>query len=153
MTQTCFYLLEQTEVAQHDARLVAACQLAAQCFGNKQKVLIQCQDKQQAEQIDELLWQLPVARFVPHNLSGEGPSNGTPVEICWQSTPARNRPVLINLQETMPDKSQQFRQIFDFVPAEDAQKHTARERYKHYRAAGIPLHTQPAQALIERHDG
>jgi len=153
MAQVCFYLLEQEQVAGQVATLVAACQLAADCFSNKQKISILCEDKKQAEAIDELLWQLPVTRFIPHNLNGEGPNNGTPVEICWQQASSYNRAVLINLQQAMPDTASQFRQVYDFVPAEEQQKQQARERYKHYRAAGFQLQTQPAQALIEKHDG
>lgn len=103
----------------------------------------------QAEQFDELLWQLPNDAFVPHNLTGEGPLGGAPVEICWQTPNQFNRSVLINLAENIPDFHQRFRQVIDFVPAKEQLKPLARERYKQYRAAGCQLDTLAASSINE----
>tara|TARA_R110002060_G_scaffold77710_1_gene89520 strand:+ start:567 stop:1037 length:471 start_codon:yes stop_codon:yes gene_type:complete len=150
MSKVTFYLLEREAEAtsQQPAHLALACQLAAQCFSNKQRCVVMCQSQAQAEQFDELLWQLPNDRFVPHNLTGEGPQAGTPVEICWQRPSQFNKPVLINLADNMPDFHSKFSRIFDFVPAADALKQQARERYKHYRAAGHQLDTLPSTELL-----
>ena len=104
------------------AHLVMACLLAARCFRNKQRCLVYCQDQAMAELFDELLWQLPNDSFVPHNLVGEGPVGGAPVEISWQVPGQFNRPVLINLALTMPEFHQRFGQIYDFVPAQEQLK-------------------------------
>ena len=36
--------------------------------------------------------------------------------------------------------------MIDFVPTDETRKQLARERYKHYRAAGFTLQTLPAPA-------
>ncbi|MGJ8679334.1 DNA polymerase III subunit chi [Paraglaciecola sp.] len=150
MSNVTFYLLDETaEINQQPAHFALACLLATRSYRNKQRCLIYCQDQQQAEQFDELLWQLPNDAFVPHNLAGEGPVGGAPVEICWQAPSQFNRPVLINLTDTIPVFHQRFRQVIDFVPALEALKVQARERYKHYRAAGNQLDTQPASSINE----
>lgn len=143
MANVTFLLLEQDGEQQ---RLLHACKLAAQHYRNRQRVLVRCNDKPGAEAFDELLWQQPSDAFVPHNLTGEGPANGAPVEIAWQTASVANRPILINLTDTMPEDAGRFRQIFDFVPNEADLKQQARERYKHYRAAGHQLATQAANS-------
>lgn len=152
MAEVTFYLLEDTENEQQTL-MRAACLLAARSFRNSRKITVLCESKQQAEHLDELLWQLPSDSFVPHNLAGEGPNGVAPVEILWQAPSQANRPVLINLAAEMPAFAQRCQIIFDFVPASETLKQVARERYKHYRAAGHTMHTQPASSINENTDG
>jgi DNA polymerase III subunit chi len=153
MAEVIFYLLEQERLDDKPAPHALACQLAARLYRAKQGCMILCETQQQAEQMDELLWQLPAEAFVPHNLSGEGPPRGTPVQINWQLPQRFSQPVVINLQQHCPALPGSVRQIYDFVPAEDTQKQQARERYKHYRAAGHQLDTRPASSLDESQNG
>ena len=148
MAQAIFYLLEQSGTADAQSHFDAACYVAAQCSNNKQRCLIWCDNQQDAEQIDERLWQLPTEQFVPHNLLGDGPKGGAAVEITWQPPSRSNRTVLINLATEAPGFGSQFRQIFDFVPAEDDLKQQARNRYKSYRVNGIALDTKPFNPVV-----
>ncbi|GGO65406.1 DNA polymerase III subunit chi [Bowmanella pacifica] len=149
MAEVIFYLLEQDKLDNQPAPLALACQLAAQAFRNKQSCLLWCQDQSMAEALDELLWQRPSNAFIPHNLSGEGPPKGTPVEISWVGQQPNPRPVLINLAELLPPQHPRARQIYDFVPASEQQKPQARERYKQYRGQGHQLDTRAASSLNE----
>lgn len=100
-----------------------ACQLSQQAYSQQQWVYIHCQDQQQAYDIDELLWQFEPSAFVPHNLKGEGPTGGAPVEIGFDKLGAnKNRHVLINLADQAPQFAVNFAQIIDFVASDDAQK-------------------------------
>jgi DNA polymerase-3 subunit chi len=110
--------------------------------------LIWCDNQNDAEQIDERLWQLPTEQFVPHNLLGDGPKGGATVEITWELPSRSNRTVLINLAAEAPSFGGQFRQIFDFVPVEENLKQQARNRYKSYRVNGIALDTKPFNPLV-----
>ena len=58
-----------------------ACKLAGEFYQQGQRVYIHTNDESAANQVDEYLWQLDASSFVPHNLQGEGPRNGAPVEI------------------------------------------------------------------------
>ena len=105
-TQVMFYQLaddgsEVNSLSHH------ACLQAAYFYRQKQKVFIYSKDKEKAHDIDEMLWAFDANSFVPHNLMGEGPSYGAPVEISWQA-PTGRRPVLINLTDTVPDFASQF---------------------------------------------
>ena len=144
MAQVTFYLLDENN-AESNAQQQHACQLASECYRNKQRCLLYFDNQTDAEAFDEMLWQLPTDSFVPHNLVGEGPKAGAPVELSWQTPQQFGRPVLINMSSEMPSFSQRFQRIYDFVPVEAQAKQQARERYKHYRAAGHQLDTAAAK--------
>jgi len=138
-TNVLFYVLPDN--SDDDALNRVACIQAAKSFRENQRVFIFTPDQAKAHDIDELLWSFEADSFVPHNLVGEGPQNGAPVEISWQP-PTSRRQVLINLTETVPNFAHHFSQIIDFVPANAELKQKARERYKVFKQAGVPLETK-----------
>lgn len=122
-----------------------ACVLTADLYRQHKKVLLGVQDQDHAHQIDEWLWQFQANRFIPHNLPGEGPHYGTPVEINWQPSQQR-RQCFVNTCEQVPTYLKQLKGItewHDFVPHDEAGKAAARERYKALKQAGYEITTQP----------
>ncbi len=135
-----FYILHNAQSAQ-----ALACDLAASAWRLGKRVLIACATEAQALDIDEALWQRDPEQFVPHNLSGEITQYATPIEISWgDKRNAQRRDLLINLQMQVPNFASAFNQVIDFVPAEEALKVQARERYKQYRQLGWQLSTEQA---------
>ncbi len=99
MTQALFYLMpdNHNQMSALDALHLAACRLAEQHYRQQKTVYIHCKDKQQAYAIDELLWQFEPSAFVPHNLKGEGPMTGAPVEIGFDTLgPNKSRIIKFN---------------------------------------------------------
>ena len=98
-----FYVLKQTNepVNTIPAHFDLAARLAADCFRQGKKVFIFVDNKEDAHLIDEHLWQYEADSFVPHNLQGEGPQAGSPVEI-GESAPVANRKVIINMEPCRP---------------------------------------------------
>lgn len=144
MKKVFFYQFTTSE--KRDARLSSSEYLAGQkaweSWQVRQRVLIVCQSKEQAERMDEYLWQFDTERFLPHNLSGEGPRGGAPVEICWPGCRGSGiRHVLINLQEELADFAIMFNDIIDFVPFNEKGKKAARIRYLGYKNLGFQLKT------------
>jgi len=155
--QATFYLLEQSEDASDSSLeqvkslepvksnelhirslLFCACQQAARSYRQQQKVFIYTPDQTLAHEVDEMLWGFDADSFVPHNLMGEGPSYGSPVEISWQA-PTNRCAVLINLTENVPPFTQQFSQVIDFVPNDESLKKSARNRYRQYQQLGFAV--------------
>jgi DNA polymerase III subunit chi len=141
MAVTFYVLAERPPSPDHElspapAHFAYACQLCADLYRDNKRVFVYTADQAAAELMDELLWQFDVERFVPHNLMGEGPGRGAPVEIGWQA-PKQSRQVLINLSTDMPDFARRFASVIEFVPSEPALKAQARERYKQYRQSGL----------------
>jgi DNA polymerase-3 subunit chi len=146
-SQVSFYLLENkqasaTQPHAEQAVLIAACQQASQFYRQQQKVFIFTENQAQGELIDELLWSFEADSFVAHNLPGEGPNYGSPVEISWFE-PKNRRPILINLTSTVPHFAHKFSHIVDFVPTDETLKQQARERFKQYRQAQFVIETKP----------
>lgn len=147
-THVMFYLLDDDKEkidkqnADTSSAFYHACLQASYFYRQNQRIFIYTQDKQSAEQVDELLWAFDSDSFVPHNLSGEGPKQGAAVEISDQPIRGR-RSVLINLTPTVPDFANQFQFIVDFVPSEESLKQQARERFKAYRQRGFKVDNQP----------
>ncbi|MBV7314475.1 DNA polymerase III subunit chi [Shewanella sp. NIFS-20-20] len=144
MSQAIFYLLpNEAKGSASERRDGIACQLANHYYQAGQTLYIHCQDQAQAFHIDEILWQFEPDAFVPHNLKGEGPQTGAPVEIGFDRLgPNKSRHLLINLADQCPSFAVNFSQIIDFVASDNAMKAIARERYKQYRQLGIALDTQ-----------
>jgi len=144
-TQVMFYLLQDdvNDEAEQDTRsaIYHACLQASHFYRQNQRVYIYTQDKQHAEQVDEMLWAFDSDSFVPHNLVGEGPKQGAVVEIGFQP-PQGRRPVLINLTTTVPTFANQYQFVVDFVPSDDKLKQQARERFKGYRQWGFQVGNQ-----------
>lgn len=106
------------------------------------KIYINAADKQHAEQIAESFWQAPTNQLFAHNLVGEGPKQGTPVEIGYVGLQShRNRQLLINLAPNCTNFATTFIQVIDFVPCDEKSKQQAREKYKIYHQAGYQLRT------------
>ena len=149
MKNATFYLLDNdTPSGELSAVEALVCELAAENFRAGKRLLIACVDEQQAIRLDEALWQRDAHAFVPHNLAGEGPRYGAPVELAWpQRRGSSPRDVLISLLPQFADFATAFHEVIDFVPYEDTQKQLARDRYKAYRVAGFHLttatHTPP----------
>ncbi|UCX05692.1 DNA polymerase III subunit chi [Shewanella glacialimarina] len=145
MTQALFYLMPENslQTSALDALYLAACRLAEQHYRQQKQVYIHCQDKQQAYMIDELLWQFEPSSFVPHNLKGEGPVTGSPVEIGFDTLgPNKSRQVLINLADQAPQFAVNLPHIIDFVANDDSLKGIARKRYREYQTLGCQVTTQ-----------
>lgn len=143
MKKATFYLLE-TDAQSEGLSAVEAlvCDLAEMRWRDGKRVLIACENEQQAIRMDEALWQRPANAFVPHNLAGEGPKYGAPVELAWpQRRGNAPRDLLISLLPQFADFATAFHEVIDFVPYEESLKQQARERYKAYRSVGFHLNT------------
>lgn len=141
MNQVIFYILPQGQETHLSSSFAQACFIAAFYYSQNSKVFIYTDDQQTAFTIDELLWQFDGDSFVPHNLVGEGPHYGTPVEISW-NPPTHPRQILINLSADAPDFASNFQQVIDFVPFDESLKIAARTRYSAYQKMGLTLSTQ-----------
>lgn len=138
-----FYLHDQ---ADESAWLSQVCQLVAEQFSQRRKIAVRAQSQEQAERFDELLWQQPPERFIPHNLVGEGPNGGAPVVIGWDQPLEEygiGRQLVVNLANDCAPFVRGVQRIIDFVPLQDDEKELARERFRTYRRTGASIDTQP----------
>ena len=133
MTQVDFYILQDVEI---DAAHRFACRLIAKAITSALPVLVLAPDKPRAEQFDELLWNYPDQRFLPHGLIDSDAANGAPITIAWDD-PKRYGGVLVNLSEEVPGFFARFDRLVEIVV--EANRSDGRSRYEHYRHLGYPL--------------
>ena len=143
MANATFYIIKADSPQANESGFLAYGVFLAQHFAKQgAKVYLNSQDKQQAEKLAELFWQVEPEHYIGHNLIGEGPKYGTNIEIGHQALkPSWNRQLVINLAENETTFANKFAEVVDFVPCEEKAKQLARERYKIYRQAGYQLQT------------
>lgn len=151
MTQAHFYQLSEQD-ATPDVSLnaspieVLACDLVAKCYSEKKRLTVLCANQAAAEAFSELLWQHPPERFIAHNLVGEGPNGGAPVEVTWAKQTAL-RSIVVNLAGEQIDNPSRYHTIYDFVPVAEADKIAARTRYAFCKQVGCNMQFFPASVL------
>jgi DNA polymerase-3 subunit chi len=134
-TDTCqvdFYLLGESSPGA--AKL--ACRLALMALERKQKIFIVTATEASSEQLDELMWQYPEGRFIPHARAGGQDSAKAPVNI---GTLSRLNPadVVINLCTEAVVQPERFSRVLEIVPYDDNEKEASRVKFRIYRNLGL----------------
>jgi DNA polymerase III subunit chi len=133
-----FYLLASDQI---DARWMVACRLLEKAYAKGHKVYVLCDNKQDAEFLDELLWTFKEASFIPHNLQGEGPEPPPPIQIGYEREPRGFNDILVNLSSSIPTFYPKFKRVMEIVVNLETEKEQSRGRYRDYRTKGCELHT------------
>jgi DNA polymerase-3 subunit chi len=137
-----FYLLASSEP---QARWLLACRLLEKAYLRGHSVFVYCNNQEQAELIDDLLWTFKEDSFIPHNLQGEGPEPPPPVQIGFQHEPRGFHDILLNLADIIPPFYQRFRRVMSLVSNQDECKELSRIHYREYRSKQCELHTHPVE--------
>ena len=135
--QVDFYLLGESS---RDANSIA-CRLALMAWERKQNIFIITATESLAAEMDELMWQNPEGRFLPHARANTGESDKAPVNIGTLSdlNPAD---VVINLCPEVVPKPQRFSRVLEIVPYANEERQSSRVKYKSYRNLGLDPRTQ-----------
>ena len=143
MTRVDFYILEDEGM---DAAMRFACRLCLKAYQGGLPVHVRAADAEQAKNLDELMWDYPRHRFIPHRLNGQNDS-AAPVHICTEE-PEVSEGLLINLGNDVPSYFGRFDRVAEIIVGET--KDVGRERYSHYRKRGYPLHHHELNDWEER---
>lgn len=133
-----FYLLDDTA---EQAPWLLACRLLEHAYHQNQSVYVFCNNQQETEYLDELLWTFKEDSFIPHNIQGEGPEPPPPIQLGFKPATATFKDVLLNMTPQIPDFYQQFRRVIEVVSTDETQKQQKRDSFRLYRQAGCELYT------------
>jgi DNA polymerase-3 subunit chi len=133
VTRVDFYILQDVDL---DAARRFACRLAVKALAGGHSVHVHVDDATAAAELDELLWEYPEHRFVPHDVQGTGAGLHAPVVVGWD-VPGDADGVLVNLSSEVPTFFGRFPRVAEIVV--DANRAVGRDRYKFYRDRGYPL--------------
>lgn len=135
MPRADFYLIDKPRFREQPLLLV--CELARRAYAAQQPTLILTRDFEQAEAVDELLWDFDADAFIPHQLAGDDDDENTAVLIVPPGIDTPDRPLVINLRETCA--AGQFERVLEVVAADPAERTGSRERWRDYQQRGLQL--------------
>ena len=124
-----------------NSKALFACRLIEKAYLRGHQLFVYCNNKQDAEALDELLWIFKEDSFIPHNLQGEGPERPPPIQIGYEREPRGFSEILLNFADTIPDFFNRFQRVMEIVPNEEQAKEISRLHYREYRAKGCVLKT------------
>ena len=136
MPQADFYLIDKPRFREEPLLLV--CELARKAYEAGHWTLVLARDPEQAERLDELLWEFDEDAYIPHQVAGQDEDDDQcPVLIAVPGAPADPRPMVINLRDEVAPGP--FERVLEVVPADPAARGPLRERWKAYQARGLAL--------------
>ncbi len=135
MPRADFYLIDKPRFREQPLLLV--CELARKAFEANIPTLILAASEEQAESIDELMWEFDEDAFIPHQMAGDEDDELTPILIVPPSFTIANRKLLINLRELIP--SGQIESVKEVVAAQPQEREGSRLRWKQYVAQGFEV--------------
>jgi DNA polymerase III subunit chi len=136
MPRADFYLISKPRFLEKPLLLV--CELARKAIAANQPMLILANSVQQAEIIDDLLWEFDPDEFLPHQIVGiEDDEDICPILICAPEHDVPMRPLVLNLRNTPAQGN--VERVLEVVPADANSRGPLRERWKHYQAQGYEV--------------
>jgi len=131
-----FYLIAKPRFRAEPLRLV--CELARKAHDAGIWTLILARDAQQAEALDDLLWDMGDDVYIPHQIAGSDiDEEEAAVLIAPPDADALLRPIVINLRDGAVEGA--VERVLEVVPADESARGPLRERWKHYQARGFDV--------------
>ena len=131
-----FYLITTPRFRTEPLRLV--CELARKAFDAGLPTLVLARSQEQAEALDDLLWDMGDEVYIPHQIAGaEEDEDEAEVLIAAPDVDAALRPLVINLRDAAVEGA--FDRVLEVVPADESARGPLRERWKQYQARGLEL--------------
>ena len=136
MARADFYLITTPRFRAEPLRLV--CELARKANDAGLPTLVLVRSQEQAEALDDLLWDMGEDVFIPHQIAGaEDDEEEAEVLIVPPEADVALRPLVINLRDAAVEGS--FDRVLEVVPADESARGPLRERWKQYQARGLEL--------------
>ena len=136
MPRADFYLIAKERFKAEPLRLV--CELARKAYDANLWTLVLARDAAQAEQLDDMLWDMGEDAYIPHQIAGaDVDEEEAAVLIAPPDVDAPLRPLVINLRDAAVEGS--FDRVLEVVPADESAREPLRARWSQYKARGLEL--------------
>jgi len=134
-----FYLLTTT---QPQSEQLVACRLLEKAYLRGHQVFVQCEHRDNALSLDNLLWTFKEDSFIPHSMQEEQLDSTPTIQIgCRTETPPNSKDILFNMAASIPPYFLQFQRIIEIVSANDEAKQISRRHYREYKNNHCEIHT------------
>lgn len=134
MTVIDFYILGQSD---QQARFHFACRLSEKAYSEGHQVYVHVENAEQAQKLDDLMWQYKAESFLPHNLVTNGEQ--AQVQIGWQDHPSHHYDVMINLSSPQPNFFSRFARVLEIVIQDEVVLEQTRKHFKFYKDRGYEV--------------
>lgn len=138
MARVDFYVVQGTD---ERARRLLACRLAEKAYRLDNTVYLHTMSREDAVQMDELMWTFRDGSYVPHAVVGEAESAMAPITIGFDPDRCEPRDVLINLGDDVPPFAGDFPRVAELVTADEHCRRMSRKRFVEYRDGGHSIQT------------
>jgi DNA polymerase-3 subunit chi len=113
-----------------------ACRLALMAWEQGHQVAVLTGDEKDADALDEIMWDFPQGRFLPHS---RGKADA-PTPVCIDVHDAEIQPdrdVVINLADTAVTEPGRFKRLLEIVPGAEQKRLASRHKFREYRNLGL----------------
>lgn len=129
--QVDFYVLDDEQSAE-----LLTCRLAMMAWERGHRTAILTDNADEVRRLDELMWQHPRGRFLPHSADFLNPN--APVRIgTAESEIPEDCEALINLTSKAVPRPDRFKRLFEIVPGSESERSASREKFRSYRGQGL----------------
>ena len=136
MPRADFYLIAKPRFL--ETPLLLVCELARKANDSGQSLVILASSQQQAELLDELLWEFDPDAYIPHQIAGVDEDDDlTPVLIAPPESDVPMRPLVLNLRDGAVDGA--VERVLEVVPADASAREPLRARWKQYKDRGFEV--------------
>ena len=116
------------------------CRLIRKAYAANCKMVVYHHDRAYLQKLDDSLWTLTEADFLPHVMLTDPLSAMTPIILSHdEHATCPHYELLINLTAAAPANLSQFQRMIEVISADDADKLAGRERYRLYQQQGYTL--------------
>jgi len=135
MARADFYLIDKPRF--RDDPLLLVCELVKKAYAAEQPTLILARSPEQADALDEKLWEFDDDSFIPHQLAGDADDEITAVVIAPPGVLTADRPLVVNLRDECAPGS--FERVLEVVAADPAEREGSRVRWSEYKRRGFDV--------------
>ena len=119
-----------------------ACRLCLKAWEEGYGVSVLAASDADARALDELRWEFPAGRFLPHELGTADPAVPVAIVSELDAIPS-GRDAVVNLTTAAVPEPGRFRRLLEIVPADEQLRAASRDKFRAYRSQGLePNHHQ-----------
>jgi DNA polymerase-3 subunit chi len=135
MARADFYLIDKPRF--RDDPLLLVCELVKKAYAAEQPTLILARSPEQAEALDEKLWDFDENSFIPHQLAGDDDDAITAVVIAPPGVETADRQLVVNLRDECAPGA--YDRVLEVVAADPAERDGSRVRWSEYKRRGFEV--------------
>ena len=130
--QVDFYVLADPEQSANHI----ACRLAMKAWEQGYRVQVLTADENEAAFLDEIMWDIPVGRFLPHSRGAADADTPVSIVVHGAEIP-EGRDLVINMADQPVSEPGRFKRLLEIVPGAEKQRLASRQKFRVYREQGL----------------